>query len=270
MLSVLLSVYSKEIPSFLHSALLSVFNQTISADEVVLVEDGPLTEELYGVIDFFRERYHEQLRIVKIPNNKGLGYALNEGLKYCSNELVARMDTDDIAKPERFSNQLSVFLMNPDVDVVGSWVDEFDSDIHHISSKRKLPQFHKEIFSFAKRRNPINHPVVMFKKSAVIAAGGYIHLHFFEDYYLWVRMLMNGSIFYNIQDSLLYFRFSSDVFKRRGGWKYALDELRFQNAIRNLSFIDNLEFVENISIRLISRIIPNKIRTILYKRILRK
>lgn len=156
------------------------------------------------------------LKVLSLVTNRGLGKALNEGLKYCSHELVARMDTDDIAMPERFEKQLAVFKKYPDIDVVGAWINEFEDNVSNIKSVRKLPELPDDIRQFAKRRNPINHPVVMFRKSAVLAAGGYRHFPLFEDYYLWIRMLMNGAKFYNIQESLLYFRFSSEMFKRRG------------------------------------------------------
>lgn len=167
------------------------------------------------------------LKVLSLVTNRGLGKALNEGLKYCSHELVARMDTDDIAMPERFEKQLAVFKKYPDIDVVGAWINEFEDNVSNIKSVRKLPELPDDIRQFAKRRNPINHPVVMFRKSAVLAAGGYRHFPLFEDYYLWIRMLMNGAKFYNIQESLLYFRFSSEMFKRRGGWKYMINELHF-------------------------------------------
>ena len=268
MLSVLLSVYSKEIPSFLHSALLSIFNQTTQADEIVLVKDGPLTLELDAVVSDYATRY-TSLKVVTLPKNQGLGRALNEGLKYCSYNLVARMDTDDIAKSNRFEKQLQVFNNHPEIDIVSSWIDEFEGDTNHILSIRKLPEYHKEIYQFAKKRNPINHPAVMFRKTSVLAADGYKHFPLFEDYYLWVRMLMNGAKFYNIQESLLYFRSSSEMFKRRGGINYALIELKFERELLRIKFIDKSIFIKNILIRFISRLIPYKLRTIIYKHLLR-
>ena len=120
------------------------------------------------------------------------------------------------------------------------------------------------------KRNPENHPVIMFRKQAVLAAGGYQHFPLFEDYYLWIRMLQNGAKFYNIQESLLYFRFSPAMFKRRGGLKYVTTELRFQNQLRNLGFITSSEYLYNVFIRVITRMMPNTLRAILYKKALRK
>ncbi|MFR3328882.1 MAG: glycosyltransferase family 2 protein [Odoribacter splanchnicus] len=267
--SVLLSVYQKEQPAYLRQSLDSIFNQTLLPDEVVLVKDGPLTDALDEVVEEYAMKF-PVLKVVPLYENQGLGKALNEGLKHCSYDLVARMDTDDMSKSERFEKQIAVFCAHPEVDVVGAWIDEFEGCPENVISVRKLPESHEEIRKFAQKRNPLNHPVVMFRKEAVQKAGGYLHFPLFEDYYLWVRMLMNGARFYNIPESLLYFRFSPEMFKRRGGWKYALDEFRFQQFLFKSGFIGILCFIQNVSIRFISRIVPNGVRTVLYKRMLRK
>lgn len=266
--SVLLSLYYKENPSYLSQSLDSIFQQTSLPGEIVIVKDGPLPVLVDKVLD----RYSSicpTLKIIVLPFNQGLGKALNEGLKHCSYDLIARMDTDDIAKPDRFEKQIKVFQEHQEIDVVGAWIDEFERDISHVTSVRKLPESPNEILSFAKKRNPINHPVVMFRKKAVMAVGGYQHFPLFEDYYLWVRMLINGAKFYNIQESLLYFRSSSDMFRRRGGLKYMNTEIRFQNFLLKSHFITLTRYLQNVAIRAITRMMPNSLRRILYKRILR-
>ncbi|KAA6333665.1 UDP-Gal:alpha-D-GlcNAc-diphosphoundecaprenol beta-1 3-galactosyltransferase [termite gut metagenome] len=266
--SVLVSVYYNENPNYFKDALYSIWDgQEIKPSEILLVEDGPLPLQIEEIINEFVQ--HTPTKIIKFKKNMGMGTAFNEGLKYCSFELVARMDTDDIAKSDRFEKQIHVFQEYPDVDVVGTWIDEFEGNISNIISIRKLPEYHEEIFKFAKKRSPMNHPTVMFKKTAVIAAGGYKRF-LLEDYYLWVRMLMNGAKFYNIQESLLFFRFSSDMFKRRGGWKYVIDEFKFQKTIRKIGFISSMDFIRNVSIRFMIRIVPNFLRIFLYKTLLRK
>ena len=261
--SVLLSIYHKEKTINLKQCLDSIINQTIESNEIIIVKDGPLTEELENVLNDY-SKHNINLKIIPLPQNLGLGKALNEGLKHCSYEIVARMDTDDIAKPERFKKQIAVFKSYPDVDVVGTWIDEFEESPQNIISTRKLPETHKEIHQYAQKRNPINHPTVMFKKHAVIAAGGYQHFPLFEDYYLWVRMLLNGAKFYNIQESLLYFRFSPDMIKRRGGFKYACIEAKFQWILHQLGFISLTKTCINIAIRFGTRIIPNSLRSWIY------
>lgn len=269
MFSVLLSLYIKEHPSYLIQCLDSLFSQTLLPTEIILVKDGPLTAELDAIVSDYAVRY-PVLKVVALSQNQGLGRALNEGLKYCSYDIVARMDTDDISKPDRFEKQIAVFQKHPELDLVGAWIDEFEEDIHHVISTRKLPERHEDVISYATRRNPINHPVVMFRKSAVLAAGGYQHFTLFEDYFLWVRMLKNGAKFYNIQESLLYFRTSPNMFKRRGGWEYAMDEVRFQNVMRKMKMITWRRFLMNVAIRFPVRVMPNKLREAIYKKSLRK
>lgn len=266
--SVLCSLYFRESPIALRESLDSIFAQTLMPNEVVIVKDGPLTEELDKVLEEYVGRYGI-IKVVPLEKNVGLGAALNEGMKHCSYELIARMDTDDVCSQNRFEKQINVFKNNRDLDVVGAWIDEFESEVSNVKSIRKLPETHESIYSYGKSRNPINHPVVMFKKSAVIAAGGYKTFHLFEDYYLWVRMLVNGSKFYNIQESLLYFRLSPDMFKRRGGFKYAISEVKFEKAIYKLGYISFLNMVLNILKRTVVRIMPNKFREWIYKKVVR-
>ena len=269
MFSVLLSLYIKEQPSHLIQCLDSLFSQTLLPTEIILVKDGPLTAELDAIVFDYAVRY-PVLKVVALPQNQGLGRALNEGLKHCSYDIVARMDTDDIAKPERFEKQIAVFQKHPELDLVGAWIDEFENTPQHILSVRKVPETSGEIYEYGKKRCPVNHPVVMFRKSAVLAAGGYQHFPLFEDYFLWVRMLRNGAKFYNIQESLLYFRTSPNMFKRRGGWKYAMDETRFQRFLFKRQFISFPELVKNVGVRFCVRLMPNSLRTFIYKKLLRK
>ena len=269
MFSVLLSLYIKEQPSHLIQCLDSLFSQTLLPAEIILVKDGPLTVELDAIVSDYAVRY-PNLKVVPLPQNQGLGRALNEGLKHCSYDIVARMDTDDIAKPDRFEKQIAVFRKHPELDLVGAWIDEFEHIPQHVLSIRKVPETSEKIYEYCRKRCPVNHPVVMFRKSAVLAAGGYQHFPLFEDYFLWVRMLKNGAKFYNIQESLLYFRTSPNMYKRRGGWKYAMDEVRFQNVMRKMKMITWGRFLMNVAIRFPVRIMPNKLREVIYKKSLRK
>lgn len=266
--SVLISVYKKEKPSFLEDCLNSIFMQTLCPTEVVLVKDGPLTPELDDVIRKYVDLVN--LKIISLEYNSGLGIALSKGLECCSYEIVARMDTDDIAKHNRFEKQIAIFKQMPNVDVVGTWIDEFvGENINNIVSVRKLPEVSNDIYSFSKKRNPINHPTVMFKKSAVLAVGGYQDFPLFEDYYLWIRMLVKGYNFYNIPQSLLYFRTSSDVYKRRGGWSYAINEWRLRRKMLYLNLISRSEFWREMPLRFLIRIVPSFVRRYFYLSFLR-
>lgn len=267
--SVLMSLYYKENPVFLRKSLESVFDQSVIPDEVVLVKDGPLTDELEQVVKEFTLS-HPQMKIVALKENGGLGRALDAGLRECSHELVARMDTDDIAKHNRFERQLEAFETFPDVDLVNAWIDEFESDPEVTVSTRKLPEFPFELYRYGKKRCPVNHPSVMFKKHSVLMAGSYRHFHMFEDYHLWVRLLLSGAKFYTIQESLLHFRASEAMFERRGGLRYAREEIRLQWHMWRMGYINALQLGRNVAIRFTTRIVPNSLRTFIYKKFLRR
>lgn len=263
-----MSVYYRERAEFLDTALRSVFEQTVAPHDVVLVEDGNLTDELYSIIKEYKAR-HASLKTVVLPKNMGLGAALNEGLKHCSFDLVARMDSDDICIADRFSLQLEVFEQHPELSVVGGWVDEFSTDDRIIESTRKLPEKHNEIRKFAKKKNPINHPSVMFKRSAIEAVNSYEHFYLLEDYWLWIKLLNQDYQFYNIQKPIVKMRGGIAMAARRGGWKYAKSEASLQRKMLAMGFIGIGTFCKNIIIRFTVRMMPNKLRTFVYKTILR-
>lgn len=266
--SVLMSLYIKERPEFLCQSLDSIFSQSLCADEIILVEDGPLTDELYDALNKYNSN-HPELKVVSLPVNGGLGNALNEGLKHCSNELVARMDTDDIAKPDRFEKQVKFMENNPDIGICSGWIEEFEGTIDNVKSIRKVPATHEEIGVYLKSRSPLNHPAVMFRKSCVEKAGGYKHFPLFEDWYLWARMFKSGAKFANFQESLLYFRTSADMIKRRGGITYARNSYKFQRELHRLGLISMSNAVKNGIIRGIVYLMPNRIRALVYKKLLR-
>lgn len=264
--SVLMSVYKNEKPEFLKLSLASIFSQTVPPTEVVLVEDGPLTDELNDTICKISDE-HKELKVYPFSENRGLGKALHDGVLLCKHDIIARMDTDDICVPERFEKELMAFEKDPDLDVCSAWIDEFESDFNDIVSVRKLPESHNELYRFGKKRNPVSHPVSMFRKEAVLKSGNYQDFPLFEDYYLWARMMVNGCKFYCIQESLLKFRRSPEMIKRRGGWMYAMTEMRFFNELRRIGYISWPLLVQNIAIRFTARIVPNSLRTIIYKNI---
>jgi glycosyltransferase involved in cell wall biosynthesis len=266
--SVLLSVYKRESPEFLRHSFDSVFNQTLPPDEVVLVEDGTLTSELYEAIETISQ-HHSNLKVVILSDNQGLGKALAIGMEHCQYDIVARMDTDDICMPQRFEKQIEFLEAHPDIDVVGAWISEFVGTPSNVVAIRNLPEEHEQIFQFGKSRNPINHPVVMFRKKAVLEAGGYQPFPLFEDYFLWVRMLMHGYRFHNLPYSLLLFRRSPEMMKRRGGHSYANNEVLFQKTLYKIGYITHTRMIKNIFLRYGTRIVPNSVRNWLYNRFLR-
>ena len=268
--SVLMSVYCKEKPEYFRTAIQSMIDQTVKADDFVIVCDGPLTDELEKVLLWAREMLNERLKVVRISENGGLGRALNEGLKYVKNELVARMDSDDVSLPARCEMQLNAFSRNPEVSIVSGTVEEFCGDIDCVTARRVLPGNPDEIFEFAKYRNPFNHPCVMFKKSAVVRAGGYLDLRYLEDYFLWVRMLLNNEKGLNLQEPLLRMRAGFDMYRRRGGGKYVLSQIRLFSFMRKKGMITRMQFMKNIGMRTVSALMPARLRRLLFMKLLRK
>ncbi len=266
-ISVLMSVYNKETPSFFDNALESLYFQTKKADEVVLVEDGPLTEELYSIIEKWREKLF--VKSVRLENNGGLGIALQKGLKNCSYGIVARVDTDDINKKDRFEKQIAFLEKNMNVDIIGSWISEFEEEENNIYAYRHLPISYTEINKFAKKRNPLNHMTVMFKKQSVIDVGGYKSFLGFEDFYLWARMLNNNAIFANIPEVLVNVRGGTAMLARRQGFNYAKNEYLFQKELYKIKFLSKMELVRNILYRIPIRLSPRFVIKIIYKYILR-
>lgn len=261
--SVLISVYYKEIPRYLDRALQSITDdQVLKPNEIVLVKDGPLTKELDEVIEKYQKRYPNLFKIVALEKNYGLGKALNIGLKNCTYELVARMDGDDISKPERFKKQIDIFKENPDLDILGSWIDEFiekDGEIK-IRSIRKVPETNEEIYQKLKSICAFNHPTVMYRKTKIIEVGSYSQEFALEDYYLWIRLAISGANMYNLQESLLEFRITEGTLKRRGGLKLLKSDVKFQKKLYGLDFINKRELLLNLIKYFVYRLLPNDLR----------
>lgn len=268
--SVLMSVYHKEKPEYLKQAIASIQAQTLPTDDFVLVCDGPLNDALDAVIAKKQQEMGETLNVVRLSKNGGLGNALNEGIKHCKNELVARMDSDDIAYQNRCEKQIAVFYTHPEVSVCSGIVEEFTSTPDVVDAKRVPPEAHKEIVEFAKKRNPFNHPCVMYKKSAVEAVGSYQDFYLLEDYYLWLRMLMAGYQGYNIQEPLLHMRAGSDMYLRRAGWKYAKTQARLFKFMKSQGFIGEGQYIKSCVIRSGSALAPNWLRKLMFEKVLRK
>lgn len=265
--SVLMSVYYKEKSEYLRQAMDSMWEQTVPTDDFVLVCDGPLNEGLDAVIGEMQDR-HSELQVVRLEKNGGLGNALNEGLKHCKNDLVARMDSDDIAFPDRCERQLNIFFSHPEVSICSGTILEFRDDVNNITGRRVLPQNDKEIKSFSHKRNPFNHPAVMLRRSAVNAAGGYNETyHLFEDYYLWIRMLRAGAKGYNIKEPILYMRTSEDLFIRRGGYCYTTDMLRFHRYLQSIGWASPADFLLGAIPHAAVCVFPNNIRRKIYKKL---
>lgn len=265
--SVLMSLYKKEKPEYLVQAIDSMLQQTIKPDEIVIVEDGPLTKELYEVLD----KYNEQIIRVKNEKNLGLGLALNVGLSNCRNELVARMDTDDIANLNRCELQLRCFEQHEDVSVVGGQIAEFINNKDNIVGKRIVPLGNKDIYNYLKKRCPFNHMTVMFRKQDIIEVGNYIDFYWNEDYYLWIRLALGGKVFANLDEVLVYARVGEEMYQRRGGMQYFKSEKRLQEYMLEQHIINRYQYIINVFLRFLMQVIfPTKLRGVLFRLFARK
>lgn len=268
--SVLMSVYVKEKAEYLKQAMNSIWSQTIPTDDFVLVCDGPLNAELDRVIEEMEKTHPDTLHVVRLEKNGGLGNALNSGIKVCKRELVARMDSDDISRADRCERQLRVFRAQSNVSICSGIVEEFTESTSQIEARRVPPETQEKILAFAKKRNPFNHPCVMYRKSDVEAAGGYQDFYLLEDYYLWIRMLQKGSVGYNLQEPLLWMRAGSDMYKRRAGWKYAKSQKALFKYMRGSEFISGSQYMKSVAIRILSSLTPNWLREFMFKTVMRK
>lgn len=268
--SVLMSVYHKEKPEYLRQAMESIYDQTVKTNDFILVCDGPLSEALDKVIAEKQQEMGNVLHVVRLAKNGGLGNALNEGIKHCRNELIARMDSDDISYPDRCERQLKVFQLHPEISICSGIVEEFSKFSDVVDTRRIPPETSEEIRHFAKKRNPFNHPCVMYKKSAIMAVGSYQDFYLLEDYYLWLRMLMAGNQGYNLQEPLLHMRAGAGMYKRRGGWKYVKSQIGLLSYMKERGFIGTREYIESGLLRGAVSLVPNWVRRLIFEKILRK
>lgn len=265
--SVLMSLYEKESHIFFEQCLESLERQTLFPAEIVIVEDGPITSDLQKVLDFWRVRL--PIVSLRLPKNVGLGRALNQGLNVCKYDIVARMDTDDICHPLRFEKQIST-LKVIDVDICGSWVSEFETSCEIVTAFRRPPENHSEIVASSRLRNPLNHPSVMYRKSAVLNVGGYDDVLFFEDYHLWLKLIDRGYKFYNIQEPLVAMRAGIGQLSRRGGLNYARLEVDFLLRSSREGIMGKRHALRNTLIRFPLRVLPTKALGKIYKIIRQK
>lgn len=264
-----MSVYSKEQPNNLRISIQSMLDQTIAPGEIVLVEDGPLSSELKNVIEEFSG--NPIMKVVSLKENVGLGKALNVGLLNCKYDIVARMDTDDISDSIRCEKQLNVLINQPGISVVGTAVYEFIGDPSNIVALKVAEEESNKILKLIKYKNPMNHPTVMFKKQDVIRSGNYQGWYLNEDYFLWIRMILNGYKLININQPLVSMRITNETYMRRGGLKYYMTQQRLFKYMFKQGVITYPQYIFNNLIRFIVRVlVANIVRKLLYQFFLRK
>lgn len=263
--SVLISLYMGERADYLNKALSSIwYEQRLRPKQIVLVLDGPINDALSQSVFCWKNSLGDIIDIVEISHNVGLGNALNKGLEACKYELIARMDTDDIALPNRFSRQVEFMKEHPDISASSAVLEEWDETLRRCIGVRRLPCHPDDLKKFAKRRCPLSHPLAIYRKSAVLSVGGYPPLAKAQDYGLWAKLLSSGYSLANLPDTLLRMRAGKSLYARRG-YNYFKHEVRLLKYQRSIGFLDNLNYVINFSIKFSVRLMPLFLKQYVYR-----
>ncbi len=275
--SVLLPVYHGDVPEHLRRSFASVATaQTLPPAEIVVVRDGPVGPELAATLAELRSASTVPVQVVELPENVGLARALTAGLDRCTHEVVARQDADDVSRPDRFATQVSLVVGaggRPGLDIVGSAIEEFELDQQidaalagsNVGMVRVPPLSAAEIGRAARFRSPFNHPSVVYRKSAVAAAGGYEDVPLMEDYWLFVRMLAGGARALNVREPLVLYRVGAGAYARRGGLRLLRSELALQRRFRAIGFTTTPQMLRNVVLRGGYRLVPEPLRRAAYR-----
>ncbi len=271
-ISVLMSVYKNDNAEFLYRALTSIYeDQTRKPDEIVVVFDGPLTDELYHILDEFAKEKTDVVRYYPQNINRGLGEALRVGSEKCTGDYIFRMDSDDISHPLRFEKQAAYIETHPEIDVLGTDIAEFYQSPDEADMRlRVCPAEHNNIVKMGRKRNPMNHVTVCIKKEALIKCGGYESLLLLEDYYLWLKMIVAGCMLANINESLVYVRIGNGFNSKRGskvrikGWKFLQRYMLEHDMIKKSEARMNMMYIR------VFTYCPGWLRKFAYDKVLRK
>lgn len=268
--SVCMSVYKNDNPTDFNVAFDSIINQTVKPDEIILVEDGPVPTELEDLIGRLESRI-DILKVVRLPVNVGHAGARQTAMEAATNDLIAVMDSDDIAVCNRFELQLKAFERNQDVSVIGGQIKEFVGSPENIVGERIVPENDDEIKSYLKARCPMNLVTVMYRKSDVEKVGGFIDWYCEEDYYLWIRLARAGFKFHNINVNLVNVRVGKEMYQRRGGLRYFKSEAKLQGYMLRHGIISLPRYIYNVAGRFAVQVaMPNKLRGFIFQKLFRK
>lgn len=269
--TVLVPIYLKENAIAFAGCIQSLLAQTVLPEEILVVCDGPITKELENVLENTQNQGYNTLSILRLEKNEGLGVALAKGVEAARNSLIGRMDADDFALPDRFEKQLIHFEKNPKLILLGTQIAEYNEDLTIQINEKKVPCTDLEIRAFAKSRNPFNHMTVMYRKESVLKAGNYRVMPGFEDYDLWIRMLLSSEgVVENLEEILMHCRAGDSLIERRGGKNYAKSCHYFLKTAYQEGFFTYSEYIKNRFIREGVAYLPNSVRGNFYRRFLRK
>jgi len=265
--SVLLPIWAGDRPDFLAAAFEStVDGQTRAPDQVVVVQDGPVGEQLAKRVAELAGASRVPVDVLVLERNIGLGPALDAGLAACRHPIVARMDADDISVAHRFAVQLPV--IESGVDIVGSGLAEFTDDPEQVVGTRTPPIEPADIRERARFAVPFNHPTVVYRRDLVLAVGGYTDFARMEDYLLWAKLILAGARVANVAEPLVKYRVGAGAYARRGGLEQLRTELEVQRRFRRLGFTTRNQYLRNVAVRGGYRLVPEGLRRAAYRRLI--
>lgn len=244
----------------------AVEGQTRPPTEAILVADGPVGDVLAQTLDDLIAASVIPVKRVSLPEQGGLARALDAGLAASSFEVVARMDADDISLSHRFEVQIP--LIEAGADLVGSALIEFSENEDDVVGIRTPPIDQEEIRRWSRFADPFNHPTVVYRKSVVLAAGGYQDLPLMEDYWLFARMIAAGADVVNVAEPLVKYRIGDGAYARRGGMTLLRSELQLQREFRRSGFVTHKQYWRNLVVRGGYRLVPEPVRRFSYRRLI--
>ncbi|MCR4881809.1 MAG: glycosyltransferase [bacterium] len=268
--SVLMPIYIHEKDDEFRMALDSVFNQTLMPNEVLIIADKDIPQNTRDILDEYKAKYPGIFNPIILKEDASLGQARAIGVEMAKYDIVANMDADDIAANDRFEKQMEFMQKNPDIDVLGSWITEFEETPDNIYAIRQLPTTTEEIYKFCKFRCPMNNMTIIYKKKSLLDAGNYSVLQGMEDFELWGRMLSKGYKLANLPECLVNVRAGRNLINRRKGFKVLNYELAVFKKFYQYGYVSKLEYCKAITLKFLLRMIPNWLRGFIYNNFLRK
>ena len=264
-ISVVMSVYQNDDAENFRCAVESILSQTYSPSEIILVVDGPVSKEIESILKEYA--MNQLFKIMRLPENVGLGLALQKGCTEAQYPLIARMDSDDISDPTRFEKQIKHLQENPNCDVVGTFGVKFFNSLENVYDEKKLPITDQEIKKIMPKRNPLNHMSIMIKKEALLKSGNYQNWYLAEDYYLWLRMCLSGATFHNIPENLVSIRVDNHTFAKRHGMKYFKSLKRLYKFMLTNKMISRWRYLKNVLVRFVYHVlIPRWLKKLIYRK----
>lgn len=261
--SVLMPVYFKEKTKYLDESIKSIIEQTLKPNQIVIIKDGKFPAELNKVIEKYKSKYNNLIDIYEFEKNVGIAKALNKGLSICKYEYIARMDSDDVCKNDRFEKQMNYLQKNTELDILGGIIEEYDEGMNKLLSKREVPKKEENIKLNIKKENPFNHSTVIFKKETILKLGGYKNIKL-EDYDLWARMVINNCKMENLNEILVKNRTGITMYKKHSGIKYVKDIIEIENKLYEYKLINKGEYAINLIKRIPLALCPVQLKRFIY------